>query len=106
MTDTYTGPRPEDEPERSGASSVNGIVYKGMSQVFGRGQSYGVPAPNSVHGQDALGRLHSLDTRGVDRARLAVISGLAHIDGDRRTEADELEAHREIAAIMEEAPGA
>jgi hypothetical protein len=106
MTDIYTGPSPDDGPERSGASKVNGIVYGGMSQIFSRDRSYGMPDPNSVHGQDALGRLHSLDTRGVDRARLAVISGLAHIDGDRRTEAEELEAHREIAAIMEEAPGA
>jgi hypothetical protein len=106
MTDIYTGPGPDDEPERSGASNVNGIIYRGMAQVFGRDPSCGVPGPNSIHGQDALGRLHSLDTRGVDRARLALISGLAHIDSDRRTEAEELEAHREIAAIMEEAPGA
>ncbi len=106
MTDIYTGPRPDDEPGRSGASNVNGVVYKGMAQIFGRDRSYGIPDPNSVPGQDALGRLHSLDARGVDRARIAVISGLAHIDMDRRTEAEELEAHREIAAIMEEAPGA
>jgi len=106
MLDTYPGSDPEDDGKLSGASKVNSIVYKGMAQIFGRDQVYGMPDPDSAHGQDALARLHSLDTKGVERTRLATIAGLAHIDRDRRAEAEELAAHEELAAIMEEAPGA
>lgn len=105
MTDTYTGPSPDDGPGRSGASRVNEIVYRHIYQVLDSGQSV-IPDPGSRSGRLALDRLGAMSGQGVEGPRLAVISGLAHIDSGRRAEGAELETHEQLAAIMEEAPGA
>ena len=105
MTDIYTGPRPDDEPERSGASKVNAIVYRHIYQVLDGRQSV-IPDPGSRSGRLALSRLGAMGDQGVEGPRLAVISGLAHIDRGRRAEGAELETHEELAVLMEEAPGA
>lgn len=103
MHDTYPGAEPDPGP--IGASKVNAIVYRHIHGALD-GDRSSIPRPASQSGRVVLSRLGKMGGKGVEAPRLAVISGLAHIDGSRRAEAAEVEAHEELVAIMEEAPGA
>lgn len=102
MHDTYPG---SDEPERSGVHKVNQIVYKGLADIFRRSDGE-IPHPNSTAGQDMLDRMAVLGSHGVEESRVATLSCLAHLHGSREAEAAELKSFNELAALMEEAPGA
>ena len=110
MYDTYPGGQEDDQP--SGVHKVNGIVYRSMAGIFGRTDGE-IPDHNSAAGQDMLDRHDGMSAKGVEHRRLAVISGIAHIRRRQEIRADQLEAEvselaefREIADLMEEAPGA
>ena len=113
MTDTYPGSGSDDRPELSGADKVNAIVYRNMALLLRHHRPIGMPSPNSALGQDAHARLSAMSERGVDLGHLATVSGIADIHYRKEIEVaqaaveDAAQASlAEMAAIMEEPPGA
>jgi hypothetical protein len=104
MHNAYPGQESDDEPRLTGVSRVNQIVYGGIHRALDNGRP-GMTDPDSPTGRAVLSRLTAMSEH-VEGQRLAVLSGLAQIDSGRRAEAAEVRDHAELAAIMEEAPGA
>jgi hypothetical protein len=95
-------------PGSAGESRQNGIVYRGLAELFRRHRPEpgSTPDINSTLGQDMATRFDAMGAKGVDRMRLAAVSGIVQIDHGRRAEAAEVAELEEPAELMQEAPGA